>query len=136
MYKLTENSRFLSCDEEHSFNDPRMYQAFYPTDEFDKRCIVMEAKLPFDEICDLVKPLVEIDATLVDPDEYYIDILELEREGIVGGTVYIIIGTEEAMNRLWGHQNLGVESKVTIIRTHSKDGALNPMYILDDVLAY
>ena len=134
MYKRTENSRFLSCDE--SFDDPRMTQAFYPTDEFDKRCIVVGANLTLDEIYDLAKPLVEIDAALVNPDEYYVDILELEREGIIGGTVYIIIGTEAAMDRLWGHQDFGVETSVTIIQTHSKNGALNPVYILRDVLAY
>ena len=71
MYKRTENSRFLSCDE--SFDDPRMTQAFYPTDEFDKRCIVVGANLTLDEIYDLAKPLVEINAALVNPDEYYID---------------------------------------------------------------
>lgn len=136
MYKRTENSKFLSCDEEHSFNDPRMYRAFYPTDEFDKRCIVVDANLTLDEIYDLAKPLVEIDAALVNPDEYYIDILELEREGIVAETVYIITGTEETMDRLWGHQDFGVETNVTIIQTHSKNGALDPMYILRDALAY
>lgn len=134
MYKQIGDSKFLSCDDEHSLYDPRMGQAFYPMAVL-KRCIVIEADLTLDEICTRVKPLIEVDPASVNPDEYYIDILKLEREELLEGTKYVIMGTKDAMDKLWGRQDLGVESEVIIIQALF-DGVLGFKYVIPDVLDY